>query len=105
MALIDCPECGKQISDKAQECNSCGCPIEAAKESGGSGANLTTIQGTSKRLKMHTLLASLTLIVGVVWLIGEPKIPGQFNPAPVFLIFGGFIWVIVSRVRTWWHHS
>ena len=27
MALIECPECGKQISDKAQACPNCGCPI------------------------------------------------------------------------------
>ena len=27
MAMIDCPECGKQISDKAPACNNCGVPI------------------------------------------------------------------------------
>lgn len=26
MALINCPECGKEISDKAQSCPNCGCP-------------------------------------------------------------------------------
>lgn len=26
MALITCPECGKQISDKAASCPGCGCP-------------------------------------------------------------------------------
>jgi uncharacterized C2H2 Zn-finger protein len=28
MALIKCPECGKEISDKAEACISCGCPID-----------------------------------------------------------------------------
>lgn len=28
MAMIQCPECGKQISDKAQTCPNCGCPSE-----------------------------------------------------------------------------
>ena len=28
MALIKCPECKKQISDKAKQCIHCGCPIE-----------------------------------------------------------------------------
>lgn len=28
MALIKCPECGKEISDKAESCPNCGCPIE-----------------------------------------------------------------------------
>lgn len=27
MALIKCPECGKQISDRAASCPNCGCPI------------------------------------------------------------------------------
>lgn len=27
MALIKCPECGKEISDKARVCVNCGCPI------------------------------------------------------------------------------
>lgn len=28
MAIIQCPECGKEISDKAKICIHCGCPIE-----------------------------------------------------------------------------
>ncbi len=27
MALIKCPECGKEISDQAKACPNCGCPI------------------------------------------------------------------------------
>lgn len=27
MSLINCPECGKEISDKATTCPNCGCPI------------------------------------------------------------------------------
>lgn len=33
MALIKCPECGKQISDKAASCPNCGCPIANAPTS------------------------------------------------------------------------
>lgn len=29
MALINCPECSTQVSDKAISCPSCGCPISA----------------------------------------------------------------------------
>lgn len=28
MAIINCPECGKTVSDKAAACPNCGCPIE-----------------------------------------------------------------------------
>ncbi len=30
MALIKCPECGKEISDKATACIQCGCPIKTS---------------------------------------------------------------------------
>ena len=30
MALINCPECGRQVSDRAISCPDCGCPISAA---------------------------------------------------------------------------
>ena len=32
MALIKCPECGKEISNKAIACPSCGCPIASLEE-------------------------------------------------------------------------
>ena len=28
MAMVKCPECGNEISDKAAACVHCGCPIE-----------------------------------------------------------------------------
>lgn len=31
MALINCPECGKEISDKASSCLNCWCPINNKK--------------------------------------------------------------------------
>lgn len=32
MAIIKCPECGHEISDKAGTCIHCGCPISAIQE-------------------------------------------------------------------------
>ncbi len=29
MALISCPECKKEVSDKAESCPHCGCPLSA----------------------------------------------------------------------------
>lgn len=31
MAMIKCPECGKELSDKAASCPNCGCPMEDIK--------------------------------------------------------------------------
>ena len=37
MALIKCPECSKDVSDKAPTCPNCGAPIAAASVDGGKG--------------------------------------------------------------------
>ena len=34
MALIKCPDCGKDVSDKAKACIHCGCPLEDMEPSG-----------------------------------------------------------------------
>ncbi|GHT57123.1 hypothetical protein AGMMS49982_24140 [Bacteroidia bacterium] len=34
MALINCLECGKQVSDKAKKCPQCGCPIRETVDDG-----------------------------------------------------------------------
>ena len=49
MALIECPECGKMISDKASDCPNCGFPISAMmiehERSISEGLNNTLIYG------------------------------------------------------------
>lgn len=39
MALIDCPECGEEISEKAESCPHCGVPITLPQSSDGGGEN------------------------------------------------------------------
>ena len=37
MAIIQCPECGQNVSDKAEKCIHCGCPLDrVAEKSNGS---------------------------------------------------------------------
>lgn len=47
MALINCPECGKQISDKADACIYCGYPI--AKLGGGTAVTATAAVSSAAR--------------------------------------------------------
>ena len=58
MALIKCPECGKEISDKANACPNCGAPVE------------------KKKVKVHIFrakkLMSYTAISGRVYIDGNP---------------------------------
>ena len=63
-----------------------------------------TVELTSKRLKLHTMLSVMLLIVGGVWLWvaidadADAMIPG-------WLTFIGIVWYVVTRIRIWWHHK
>jgi ribosomal protein L7/L12 len=48
MALINCPECGKQISDKAASCTDCGYPLQKSTIS--NNRQLNNIETEVKRL-------------------------------------------------------
>jgi len=104
MAIISCPECTKGISDKAPSCPHCGTPISVDIQS--ESTILTTIQETSKRLKIHILAAALSFWFGLAWLIlaaqsdtGEPPI------IPSFMMLIGFAWYVATKIRIWWHHK
>lgn len=80
MALINCPECGKEISDKAGNCPNCGCPIqpeqEAAKDNRGErwsseqSSKTVTKKNQDKPKKKGGCLKVLLVIVAVIVVIG-----------------------------------
>jgi hypothetical protein len=108
MALIACPECTKQVADSALSCPNCGFAIASARETRAAGAPLTTIQETSKKFKIHTIISVLAIIIGVVWLVGVPNAAeqgGESSFIAPLLIFAGLVWFIVTKIRIWWHHK
>lgn len=76
MALIACPECGREISEKAAQCPSCGCPVAAATktQTGAPGAQAVSDKGgtssstgdKSFRLTKPTRGFGRALLVGVL---------------------------------------
>ncbi|MFV8816677.1 hypothetical protein [Haliea sp. E17] len=107
MALINCPECNKEVSDKAPACPGCGAPIVAAKESSGSGvAELTTVQETSKKFKLQSLISVSLFLLGVFILMlnAGPQDP-KMAAAGSWSLLIGVIWYCVNRFRIWWHHK
>ena len=59
MALIKCPECGKEISDKSEKCVNCGCPIVPEEET-----NITIpAKKTHKHAKNIILFITILLII------------------------------------------
>lgn len=69
MALIKCPECGKEISDRASSCIHCGCPLEyvtpAFPEKTTSKA-IFTIKGGISMKRFALLSLCLVLCVALV---------------------------------------
>lgn len=104
MALINCPECSKEVSNAAPSCPNCGVGIASLKESKAAGAALTTVQETSKKLKLHTLLSILAIVIGVVWWMATPE-GAEPSGVAILLVAGGLFWYLVTRFRIWWHHK
>lgn len=108
MPLINCPDCAAEVSDRAPSCLRCGAPIASAVESKAAGAALTTTQGTSKKLKMQSLLSSILFWLGVALTIGMAQ-SGNGNEddmlVPVLMTMIGLVWYLVTKIRIWWHHD
>ena len=107
MALINCPECGNQVSSAAPTCPKCGVPIATAAESQAAGTPIQTVQETSKKFKIHSLLSISIFCIGVIWAftaVSSGDDPTASPTANLMMVIG-LIWFIVNRFRIWWHHK
>jgi DNA-directed RNA polymerase subunit RPC12/RpoP len=95
MALIKCPECGREISDKAAACPECAYPIKAL-----------TIEATAKRWKALELFGALAVVIGVVWIIaGSLAQTEEYVFSALVLTSLGLLLYFVARFMAWWHHG
>lgn len=74
MSLMDCPECGRQVSSKAPACPNCGAPIEADTTTNKRGRVPYTDQEVAvllskKKKTNHVLHLLLSIITAGIWLI------------------------------------
>lgn len=47
VAMIRCPECGNDVSDKAQSCPNCGCPVEVLSPNGTVKIKVSVLKASS----------------------------------------------------------
>ncbi len=84
MALIKCPECNKEVSDRAMSCPSCACPLERAVTTGAPGKKWTWFK-----------VGSLgTILVGII--VALSTTISQGGPLAGFLISGGSIGLLAD---------
>ena len=107
MALINCPECGKQVSDTAAACPNCGAPV--GSESQSAGAALVTTQETSKKLKLHTIISAIMFWIGIFGSYFVMKSHSTEYPINTLFFFYllaiGSIWYLYTKIKIWWHHK
>lgn len=81
MALINCPECGREISEMAKSCPHCGCPIQKSTENKGSRSKPKKTHNSENRnekpkkkgscLKIVLIvLAALMVLIVLIGIIG-----------------------------------
>lgn len=97
MALIVCPDCGKQVSDQAASCPSCGHPLRG-------GATL--IEQTAKNWKkVQAVGIVLMLLAPVSMLVIAYTSSADVFLAVVPLLVLGVVVHLVGRFGAWWHHG
>ncbi len=118
MAIIKCPDCGKDVSTSADNCPHCGYPIAGGGTTQAHGGRVQTIEKTGKPFKLQMLLAFFLMLAGClatvfVLFVGgyyyEPEeifhnMPGILSFG-IFLFVAGLIWYIIVRFAAWWQHG
>jgi len=99
MALINCPECGAQVSSSAESCPKCAYPIAGGGSTQAHAGKIQTVEQTSKSYKLQQLLSSLLIIGSIVVMIAGDPSSGAIGTLV------GLIWYISARFMTWWHHG
>ena len=65
MAMINCPECGKEISDQAESCIHCGCPIKASETTSEEKTNqVVFVEDNAKSAQKNFMISMILSAVG-----------------------------------------
>lgn len=109
MALIKCPECGSEVSDRAQACPRCGRPLNPyAAPFVQAQAPRAPVPATTGRVLLAIVLGFITLGYLVPWCIAFAR--HHNKQVPIFLInlllgwtligwFAALIWAFSSDVE------
>lgn len=105
MALIRCPECAREISDRAVACPQCGNPMPARYTEYAVAARRgrsITIQATGKPYKALQALGAITIIFAVV---SCTTVASSARPWSGIVFLLGAALYACGRIGAWWNHG
>lgn len=76
-----------------------GCVMSELKDKPSSA---TTVEQTSKQLKLNQAIAVVAMIVGGIVVASAD---GDGKNVGVLLFVIGLAWYVITRIRVWWHHD
>jgi predicted amidophosphoribosyltransferase len=103
MAIIWCPDCHRQVSDKAAACPSCAYPIAGTPHG---RRSVYVIERTAKAWKQLRVLGWLLLMAGGLVLFREwaaAHARGEWLGS--WMGSAGVACLWVSRAGAWWYHG
>lgn len=98
MALIKCSECGKEISEKAEVCISCGNPIQQPDIAGEEKVLKVEIEQTNKKWKKAGCFSVVVAVIGIILM-------GKSVPLGFFVLFIGVAIGQYARIGAWWNNG
>ena len=58
-----------------------------------------------KKLKVHTILSAMTIVIGLILMVGKIYADSEPGGIPILLIVFGMGWYFITRVRMRSHHK
>ena len=102
MAIINCPQCAKKISDKSKSCPHCDLALEnLSEEKIHSLSKINTLKN-NQNMMTYQAIAMLLFLGGVFgWYNIEDHDSPQYTAAIASTVIG-FIWYIINRFIIIW---
>ena len=64
-----------------------------------------TTQLTGKRLKLHSALSYLAIVIGIILILNGSAEESEAMGWGATLAMFGVVWQAITRVRIWWNHK
>ena len=95
MALINCPDCGKDISDQAASCIYCGCPLKQDLVKQPSAGSAEAAKKGRQRSKLRNDAGNAIAFVGIIAAVITGAVSGSFVTGIIvaFVSTGIGIWI------------